>query len=802
MRFQKTSLLLTIALISGFAPAQSLPDQIYFSEDSTLLLAGGLLSQGFYDESMVRSINLEFYEPDFWQQMKDNYDTENFVLASLTYEGTQFDSVAVQFKGQTSFRKAEENGSEKLSFSIKLDEIIDGQDIEGYNNFNLNNAFQDASFMKEVLYARLSRDFMPGLKGNFVSLSLNGEDWGLYANIQQLNGDFIKEWFPDKAGIRWRADAPADAPSAISDPVNQPLSTQDLAETRPKWGNGTSALNYLGEEYSLYQKYYTLKNSEMDDPWAYLVKVCDVLNNTPLDLLKDSLSAYMDIDATLWFLAQEILFSDDDSYVHKGGMDYYLYLDRESGKLVPLEFDGNSAMNIRNVEWSPFMNTDSINYPLLNRLLALPELRQRYIAHAKTIIDQAFDVEGANALIDQYAALIDPYLQTDPKIDFSFQMHTRGVNNLRRYIETRRNYILLYPEFTEVAPTFTKVQQWVNGEAGAVPSIGEELVVTASVSHAEGISQVKLHYGSGIRGDLISVDMSDDGSGTDALAGDGIFTGSIPSFPSGTFVRYYVEARADNQALSVSYMPEGAEYDLFIYQVILEKSSDAPGLVINEFLASNDLIMKDESGEYDDWIELHNISDREIELAGFHLSDNSLNMTKWTFPEISIASGGYLVVWADDDEEQGPLHANFKLSSDGEELILSDTMGSVLDLVSFTAQEPDTSYGRLPNGSGAFFKMNPTFEAYNSQEISGGDPDVSTIQILIYPNPVKNLLSIETDIADQLSIEIISLGGQIIYRRTMDANSAQIDLSAYDPGIYIVTVSSNDFVKREKIIKL
>ena len=794
--------MLAIALISGTATAQSLPDQVYFSEDSTMLLAGGLPSQGFYDESMVRSINLDFYDPDFWQQMLDNYDTDNFVLARLGYEGMLYDSVAVQFKGQTSFRRAEENGSEKLSFSIKLDEIIDGQDIEGYNNFNLNNAFQDASFMKEVLYARLSRDFMPGLKGSYVSLSLNGEDWGLYTNIQQLNGDFIKEWFPDNNGIRWRADAPADAPAAIADPVNQPLSTQDLTETTPKWGNGTSALNYLGEEYSLYQQYYTLKNSEMDDPWGHLVKVCDVLNNTPLDLLKDSLSAYMDIDATLWFLAQEILFSDDDSYVHKGGMDYYLYLDRESGKMLPLEFDGNSAMNIRNVEWSPFMNTDSINYPLLNRLLAIPDLRQRYIAHAKTIIDQAFDVESANALINQYAALIDPYLLTDPKIDFTFQMHKRGVNDLRRYIETRRNYILLYPEFTEVAPTLTEVQQWVNGEAGAVPSIGEELVVTASASHPEGISLVKLHYGSGLRGDLTSVDMSDDGTGADELAGDGIFTGSIPSFPSGTFVRYYVEARADNQAQSHSYIPEGAEYDLFIYRVKLEKSTDAPGLVINEFLASNDLIMKDEFGEYDDWIELHNISDREIELAGYHLSDNSLNMTKWTFPEVSIASGGYLAVWADDDEEQGPLHANFKLSSDGEELILTDTMGSVLDLVSFTAQEPDTSYGRLPNGSGAFFKMQPTFEAYNSQVISGGEPDVSTWQVHIYPNPVKNLLSIETDIADQLSIEIITLGGQFIYRRTMDGNRTQIDLSAYGPGIYIVTVRSNEFVKREKIIKL
>lgn len=802
MRLNQISLVLAILLISGTTQGQSLPDQIYFSEDSTLLLSGGLPSQGFYDESTVRAINLDFYEPDFWQQMLDNHDTENFVLASLTYKGIQYDSVAVQFKGQTSFRKAVENGSEKLSFSIKLDEIRDGQDIEGYNNFNLNNAFQDASFMKEVLYARLSREFMPGLKGNFVRLSLNGEDWGLYANIQQLNGDFIREWFPDSDGIRWRADAPPDAQASISEPDSQPLSTRDVTERTPKWGNGTSALNYLGDNPSHYQQYYTLKNSEMENPWSYLVRVCDVLNSTPLDQLKDSLSAYMDIDATLWFLAQEILFSDDDSYVYKGGMDYYLYLDRESGKMLPLEFDGNSAMNFRNVEWSPLMNTDSINYPLLNRLLAIPELRQRYIAHAKTIIDQAFDVEYANAIVDQYAELINPILLTDPKIDYTFQMHNRGVNDLKRYIETRRNFILEYPEFTDPAPTISEVQRWVNGEPGALPSMGEELVITSAASHADGISLVNLHYGSGLRGDLTSMEMSDDGTGADALAGDGVFTGSIPAFPSGTYVRYYVEARANNLARTVSYMPEGAEYDLFVYQVKLEKSSNKPGLVINEFMASNEKTIMDEAGEYDDWIELHNISDSEIKLAGFHLSDNSINMTKWTFPDVSIASGGYLVVWADEDEEQGPLHASFKLSAGGEELILSDTAGAVLDLVSFTVQEPDTSYGRLPNGSGEFVKMQPSFGAFNGQEISGEKPGQTTMQVLIYPNPVKDLLYIETDMTDQLSIKIISLSGQEILSHTMIGNSKQIDLSGYGPGIYFVTVSSREFVRQEKIIKL
>lgn len=66
----------------------------------------------------------------------------------------------------------------------------------------------------------------------------------------------------------------------------------------------------------------------------------------------------MDIDGTLWYLAQELMFSDDDGYVFKGKMDYYLFLEKESGRMIPLEFDGNSSMNLKNVEWSPFMNEE------------------------------------------------------------------------------------------------------------------------------------------------------------------------------------------------------------------------------------------------------------------------------------------------------------------------------------------------------------------------------------------------------------------------------------------------------------
>jgi len=92
-------------------------------------------------------------------------------------------------------------------------------------------------------------------------------------------------------------------------------------------------------------------------------------------------------------------------------------------------------------------------------------------------------------------------------------------------------------------------------------------------------------------------------------------------------------------------------------------------------------------------------------LSGMYLSDNPENPLKWKFPKgTTIASGGYTIVWADENGGDEPgLHANFKLSSQGETLWLYDTdthNNALLDSVSFEALENDQSMGRVPDGQG------------------------------------------------------------------------------------------------------
>jgi hypothetical protein len=128
-------------------------------------------------------------------------------------------------------------------------------------------------------------------------------------------------------------------------------------------------------------------------------------------------------------------------------------------------------------------------------------------------------------------------------------------------------------------------------------------------------------------------------------------------------------------------------------------------LVINEIMASNNTTIKDPQGQYDDWIEIYNYGPDAIDIGGMYLTDNLSAPTKWQIPEINTAvttipSGGYLLIWADNDTTDAGLHANFKLDAAGEEIGLFDIDGiTLIDSITFGEQAGDISYGRYPDAA-------------------------------------------------------------------------------------------------------
>jgi hypothetical protein len=122
-------------------------------------------------------------------------------------------------------------------------------------------------------------------------------------------------------------------------------------------------------------------------------------------------------------------------------------------------------------------------------------------------------------------------------------------------------------------------------------------------------------------------------------------------------------------------------------------------VVINEFLTVNDTILQDEDLDFSDWIELKNTSSNVVDLTGWFLTDDAVDLNKWQFPATSLAPGGYLVVFASNKDRAiagSELHTNFKLSSDGEYLALIQPDGTTVAsefAPAFLPQVEDISYG-------------------------------------------------------------------------------------------------------------
>ena len=139
-------------------------------------------------------------------------------------------------------------------------------------------------------------------------------------------------------------------------------------------------------------------------------------------------------------------------------------------------------------------------------------------------------------------------------------------------------------------------------------------------------------------------------------------------------------------------------------------------LVINELMPKNSTVAADQDGEYDDWIELYNLSDEDMDVSGFYLTDSKSNLTRWQFPAGTvIRKNAYLIVWADGDSTtQAGLHTNYKLSAeDGENVVLLTPDQQLIDLVEFPPTLIEQSYARIPNGTGDFQWTTPTFNAQN-----------------------------------------------------------------------------------------
>ena len=636
-----------------------------------------------YDEGTLRTLFINFKDNEWKEEMEVFYRTDVAVPADLVVNGKLYKDVGLKYRGNSSFRSV--SPDLKRSMNLYIDHKHSDQKLLGYKTLNLLNANSDPTFMREVIYSHVARNYIPAFKGNFIKVVINGESWGLYSHIQQYNKDFLEDNFGTRAGTRWKIGA---------------------------GGGGSGNLRYPGdkkEDYNGFQQ----RTEGKEEAWKELEQFTKLLDETSVEELAEKLNGRFDLDSAMWSLALECVFQDEGYFTR--GSDYNLYLDPE-GRFHLLQHDGNEVMNIpggpgmpsglSGPKLEPFYNADNPDRPLMYKLFQVPHFKARYRHHLKTITQEWITWDKIGPLVEGYAALIREEIKKDVRKHSSYDAFERGLIQtssdgrrtklgLRPFTEGRREFLLNHPEVNLPSPEIVSVTELDEAKSTdstriAAETTGDTLPKTVVLWFADGKNEP-----------YNQVAMQPDGQ-----AGVGVFNANIPAQLAGKKIRYYVEARSGGADMTSDFYPAHAEAKPLTFLVKAPKAGQSV-LTINEVVSENRAAAKDPQGDYDDYIEIANTSDSEIDLSGKFLTDNKKIPRKWKFPKgTKIKAGGRLVVWADEDgkAEEG-LHANFKLAKGGEtiQLIDCDKDGNlILDEVEFAKLDPDSAFRRLPDGKGDF----------------------------------------------------------------------------------------------------
>jgi len=221
-------------------------------------------------------------------------------------------------------------------------------------------------------------------------------------------------------------------------------------------------------------------------------------------------------------------------------------------------------------------------------------------------------------------------------------------------------------------------------------------------------------------------------------------------------------------------------------------------VVLNELVSSNNVVT-DDMGDKDDYIELYNYGTQDIDIAGWYLTDDNNDRKKAIIPAILngqtlLPAQGRLVFWADDQALQGSLHLPFKLSKEGDTVILSrpSPLPITVDSVYYPSLAQNMSYSRLPDGGLNWVVQAMTCNLSNSSV--SVEPNVQK-PVEIYPTLVTDWFTIRNASGEKLLI--FDLTGKCVYQAVCTSDEQFVNTDFLKSGMYLLRIGN----RTSKIIK-
>ena len=364
-----------------------------------------------FDINTIQEIRLSVNTRDL-RTLRDTYNLNTYYTADLTWKNVKVRNVGIRSRGQGS------RNPTKLGLRVDMAHYTTGQTFVGLSSLVLDNIWQDDSMLRERLaFTFFERLGQAAPRESFCRLFINNEYQGLYAIIEEIDGDFAKRVTGETTGTVFEYHWSADRIWRAED-LGSIANYKALLEPR------TNTLEADSTLYAPIQSLFREVNGPDDAVW------------------RERVEQYLDLNQYMTHVAIEQFIAENDGLLGYAGMNnFYLYRFAGTTRHRLFVWDKDNAFLFYD---SPIASTDT--NVLFRRAMTYPDLRETYLSTLEQCAQIARTDDFLALEIDRLTAIVFDAAKADTRKQFDNARYDDAVAFLRVFAAVRPQQVL-----TEVA---------------------------------------------------------------------------------------------------------------------------------------------------------------------------------------------------------------------------------------------------------------------------------------------------------------------------------------------------------------
>lgn len=342
-----------------------------------------------FEKDKIIDINIDIDEADL-EDIRNYPQNEEYHSANITVGGINVENAGIRTKGNMTLKSVAGSDSDHYSYRIKFNKYVKGNKLLGLDELCLNNGYSDPSYMREYLhYEVLKKLGMNVPETAFCNVYINGDYAGFYLAVEGLDDTFLKDNFGDnyKNGNFYKMDE-------------------------------GSTLEYKEDGNYSYADLKSGSDEDLTSFKEFVKKLNDVTTGE-----KGDIESFLNVDSALKYIASNTVLCNYDSYNGNMHHNFYLYED-ENGVFTVVPWDFNMSFggfNGENAEVgidTPYISGSLETLPLINKLLSVPEYKERYYGYIREIMSI---LESFESRVDELKAKISSYVKNDTTSFYTYE---------------------------------------------------------------------------------------------------------------------------------------------------------------------------------------------------------------------------------------------------------------------------------------------------------------------------------------------------------------------------------------------